>query len=313
MRLPGFAETAPPDVVRRAVRDFFADNMATYAAALSFHLLLALFPFVIVLLALLGAIGQAAFLDQLLGGARLALPPTADRLVEQVIGEIRHQPQGGLLSLSIGFALWTASTGMRAVTTALNVAYSVPETRPIWQRYPLSLLYTIGLAGLVLLSALARLLGPQTVARLVNTIGGGELAATIWLWLRWPVVVALLLLIIALIYYVGPNVAQPFRYVTPGSAIAVVVWILASVGFSAYVERFGDYGATYGSLGGMIVLLLYFFVSAAVLLFGAELNAVIHPAAALRAGPLPRHRPIDVGRTVPNGDARGDQAGAPSP
>jgi membrane protein len=102
-----------------------------------------------------------------------------------------------------------------------------------------------------------------------------------------------------LIYYLGPNVAQPFRYVTPGSAIAVLVWLLASVGFSAYVDRFGNYGATYGSLGGMIVLLLYFFVSATVLLFGAELNAVIHPAAALRnplspsvnAPPLPAASP----------------------
>lgn len=99
MRLPGFADAAPPDIVRRAVRDFFADNMATYAAALSFHLLLALFPFIIFVLALLGAVGQAAFLDQLLGGGRLTLPPTADRLLEQVIGEIRQQPQGGLLSL----------------------------------------------------------------------------------------------------------------------------------------------------------------------------------------------------------------------
>jgi membrane protein len=282
MRLPGFAETAPTDVIRRAVRDFFADNLATYAAALSFHLLLALFPFVIFLLALLGAVGQAAVFDQLLGGARLALPPAADRLVEQVIGELRLQPHGGLLSLSIGFALWTASTGMRAVTTALNVAYGVPETRPIWQRYPLSLLSTIGLAALVLLSALARLLSPRTAQHLVTILGVGELAATVWLWLRWPVVVALLLLIIALIYDLGPNVAQPFRYVTPGSVIAVLVWIVASLGFSAYVDRFGDYGATYGSLGGMIVLLLYFFVSAAVLLFGAEINAVIHPAEALR-------------------------------
>lgn len=198
---------------------------------------------------------------------------------------------------------------MRAVTTALNVAYGIPETRPIWQRHPFSLLYTIGLASLVLVSAIARPLGPLTAQHLVTVLGVGELAATLWLWLCWPVVVALLLLIIALVYYVGPNVAQPFRSVTPGSVMAIFVWILASAGFSAYVDRFGDYGATYGSLGGMIVLLLSFFVSAAVLLFGAELNAVIHPAAALRTGPRPRHRPIAIGRTVPPGDAGGDRPG----
>ena len=102
--------------------------------------------------------------------------------------------------------------------------------------------------------------------------------ATLWTWLHWPVVVLLLLLTVALIYYLGPNIDQPFRYVTPGSVSAVVVWIFASAGFSAYVDNFGNYGATYGSLGGMIVLLLYFFVSSAVLLLGAEINAMIHPA-----------------------------------
>jgi membrane protein len=283
MRTPGFGDLSPWEVSKHAVKGFFDDDMVTYAAALSFHLLLALFPFAIFLLTLLGATGLVAFFDQLLGQARTTMPAEAFAVLDQGIAELRGRPRDGLLSVSIVFALWAASAGMRAVTKALNAAYDVVETRPIWQRFPFSVLYTIGLATLVLLTAAARLVGPPVVERLAGRFGLGSIVATLWLWLRWPAVVALLLLIIALIYYLGPNVDQPFRYVTPGSATAMLVWIVASAGFSAYVERLGNYGATYGSLGGMIVLLLYFFVSGGVLLFGAEINATIHPAQRVRS------------------------------
>ena len=202
--------------------------------------------------------------------AQEALPPDAYILLARVIGEIRGQPREGLLSASILLALWAASTGMRSVMNALNIAYDVEESRPAWKRYPLSILYTIGLVVVVIAAAAFRLIGPWAAQRFANQLGLTTAVAMVWTWLRWPVVVVLLLLMVALIYYLGPNIDQPFRYVTPGSVSAVVVWILASLGFSAYVENFGNYGATYGSLGGMIVLLLYFFVSAAVLLFGAE-------------------------------------------
>jgi membrane protein len=278
MRIPGFEDLDPLDVFRRAVRDFLDDDMPTYAAALSYHLLLALFPFVIFLLALLGAAGLGQFFDDVLQQARTALPPDAYDLLAQVIAEIRARPPQGLLSLSILFALWAASNGMRSVTNALNVAYDVEETRPAWQRYALSLLYTIALGLLVLVAGVFQAIGPQAAAGIADRLGLATIVPTLWTWLRWPVVIMLLLLIIAVIYKVGPNIDQPFRYVTPGSVTAVVVWIVASLGFAAYVERFGNYGATYGSLGGLIVMLLYFFVSGAVLLFGAEVNAIIHPA-----------------------------------
>jgi len=278
MRIPGFADLEPWDVVKRAVKGFFDDDMATYAAALSFHLLLALFPFVIFMLTLLGALGLSEFFDRLLSQAQTALPPDAFQLLAQVVGEIRGQPREGLLSASVILAVWAASAGMRSVMNALNVAYDVEETRPAWQRYPLSILYTIGLAAVVIASAAFRLIGPRAAAGLASQLGLTATITMVWSWLRWPLVILLLLLLVALIYYLGPNIEQPFRYVTPGSVSAVLVWILASLGFSAYVENFGNYGATYGSLGGMVVLLLYFFVSSAVLLLGAEINATIHPA-----------------------------------
>jgi len=278
MRIPGFADLEPWDVIKGAVKSFFDDDMVTYAAALSYHLTLALFPFAIFMLTLLGALGLSDFFDRLLNQARVALPPDAYDLLARVIGEIRGQPRQGLLSASILLALWAASTGMRSVMNALDVAYDVEETRPAWKRYPLSILYTIGLVAIVIAAAAFRLIGPWAERRFANQLGLTTAVSTLWSWLHWPVLVVLLLLVVALIYYLGPNIDQPFRYVTPGSVSAVVVWILASLGFSVYVENFGNYGATYGSLGGMIVLLLYLFVSSAVLLLGAEINAVIHPA-----------------------------------
>jgi membrane protein len=278
MRIPGCADLEPWDVVKQAVKSFLDDDMVTYAAALSYHLALALFPFIIFLLTLLGALGLSDFFDRVLNQARAALPPDAYELLARVIGEIRGQPREGLLSASILLALWAASTGMRSVMNALNVAYAVEETRPAWKRYPLSILYTIGLVAVVIAAAVFRLVGPWAAQRFVTQLGLTTALARVWTWLRWPVVVMLLLLVVALIYYLGPNIQQPFRYVTPGSVSAVIVWIVASLLFSAYVDNFGNYGATYGSLGGMIVLLLYFFVSAAVLLLGAEINATIHPA-----------------------------------
>ena len=143
--------------------------------------------------------------------------------------------------------------------------------------------------AVVFAAAVFRLIGPWA-ATICDRLGLTT-AVQLWTWLRWPVVILLLLLTIALIYYLGPNIDQPFRYVTPGSVTAVIVWILASLGFSSYVESFGNYGATYGSVGGMVVLLLYLFVSSAVLLLGAEINATIHPA---HGGPKMSRRGSDA-------------------
>jgi membrane protein len=278
MLYSGFQGVAPVTVAREAAKDFAADDMMTYAAALSFRILLALFPFLIFLLALLGTLGLTDFFDRVLGQAQLALPGEAYGLLEQVIAEIRGQTSGGVLSVSILFAIWAASTGMRSLMTALNVAYDVKEERPAWKRYPLSIVFTIGLAIMVVAAAALALVGPRTFAFLTERADVGGATMSLWKWLRWPVAVLLIVLMVAVVYYVAPNVRQPFVIVTPGSVLTVVGWIVASIGFSFYVSRFGNYTATYGSLGAVIVLLLYFFITAAVLLLGAELNAAIYHA-----------------------------------
>lgn len=186
-----------------------------------------------------------------------------------------QQSKGGLVSIGIVIALWTASAGVRLMMSAMNAAYDVVEGRPLWKRLPLSIFYTIGIAGMLLAAAALMVLGPQFMSWLAGQVGLEEFVVTLWTILRWPVIILLLMVAVAVMYYVMPDVEQKFRFITPGSVLAVVVWIVASLGFAFYVKTFADYNAMYGSIGAIIVLLLYFYISAAVLLLGAEMNAVI--------------------------------------
>ena len=261
-------------VLKRTAKEFSDDDMSTYAAALAYRALFSIFPFVLFLMAVLGFLNLPDFFDWLRSQAAMVLPPVALEQVNPVIDQLQ-QSQGGLLSFGILLALWTASIGVRSLMNAMNKAYDVREGRPSWKLFILSVLYTIGIAIMLLLAAGFMTLGPQVMTWLAAQIGLEELLVILWSWLRWPVAILLLMLAVALIYYVMPDVEQEFRFITPGSAVAVIVWLVASVGFGIYVQNFADYNATYGSIGAIIVLLLYFYITAAVLLLGAELNAVI--------------------------------------
>lgn len=274
MRIPGLRGLSPFALLKEATKDFFEDDMTTYASALAYQVFFSIFPFVIFLIALLGFLHLSDFFDWLRSRAAVMLPQEAMRQVNTVIGELQQQ-KGGLLSFGMVFAIWSASSAVRATMNALNVAYDVQEGRPAWKLYPLSILYTIGIAAMLILVAALLIVGPQAIEWLTQQIGMQSAFATVWAWLRWPVALFLMMLAVAIIYYVAPDVEQDFRFITPGAVLAVLVWIAGSLAFNYYVSNFGNYSATYGSIGTIIVLLLYFFISAAVLLFGAELNAVI--------------------------------------
>ena len=276
MPVPGFGGESPVDLTKRSFKTFIKDDMGTYAAALSYQALFAIFPFLLFLISFLGFLHMPQFFDWLLEQAQAAFPPDAFARFEEVITQIRNQPQGGLLSFGIIAAIWASSGGMRALMNALNVAYGVEETRPMWKKYLLSILYTVAIAILLIAGVALMLLGPDAMTWLADQIGLGSLFVTLWTWLRFPVLIILLTIVAALLYYVAPNVEQPFKLITPGAIVAVVLWIVASIGFSIYVSNFSNYNATYGSLGGVIVLLTYFFISSSVLLLGAEMNAEIH-------------------------------------
>jgi membrane protein len=274
MRIPGLRGISLFGVIKESIKDFLDDDMMTYASALSYQVFFSLFPFVIFLIALLGFLRLSRFFDWLRQHAQLLFPEQAMQQVNQVIDELQQQ-KGGLLSFGVVFALWTASAAVRATMNAMNVAYDVQEGRPAWKLYPLSILYTLGIAAMMTLSAALLMIGPQAMQWFAQQIGAEQLFVVLWAWLRWPAAFFLLTLAVAVIYYVAPDVEQEFRFITPGSVLAVIVWVAASLAFDYYVRNFSDYSAMYGSIGTIIVLLLYFFISASVLLFGAELNAVI--------------------------------------
>ncbi len=259
----------------RSIKNFSNDDMTVYAAALSYQLFFSLFPFIIFLLALLGLLNIPGFFDWLIKQSQTVLPGQASGMVQDIIGQIRGQAAGGALSLGAVLALWSASAAVRMAMHALNVAYKV-EDRAAWKKFPLSLIYTALLAVLLIAAAALMLIGPQLATWIAEQVGMDSVFATVWTWARIPVAVMLLVLIAALVYYLFPNTNQPFRFVTPGAILAVIVWVLASLGFSWYVANFASYNATYGSVAAVIVLLFYFFISAAILLFGAELNSEVY-------------------------------------
>ena len=258
----------------RSIKKFSNDDMAVYAAALSYQLLFSIFPFMIFLLALLGLLNITELFDWLLKQAQTMLPGRASELVNNIVEEIRSGA-GGALSFGVVVGLWSASSAVRMTMHALNVAYEV-EDPAVWKKFPLSILYTVLLAVLVIAAAALMLIGPRLAAWVAKLVGLGDVFTTVWTWARIPVGVMLLVLVAALIYYLFPNTGQPFQLITPGAILAVIVWVVASLGFSWYVANFASYNSVYGSLAGVIVLLLYFFISAAILLLGAELNSELY-------------------------------------
>ena len=258
----------------RSIKKFFNDAMAVYAAALSYQLLFSIFPFMIFLLALLSLLNITELFDWMLKQAQTILPGRASELVTNIVEQLRSGA-GGALSFGAVVGLWLASSAVRMTMLALDVAYEVEEPA-VWEKFPLSILYTVLLAILVIAAAALMLIGPRLAAWLAKLAGLGDVFTTVWTWARIPLGVVLLILVAALIYYLFPNISQPFRLITPGAVLAVIVWVVASLGFSWYVANFANYNAVYGSLAAAIVLLLYFFISAAILLLGGELNSELY-------------------------------------
>lgn len=287
MKIAGFEGFDPVAVLYKAIRNFIQHDMATYAAALAYHVLFSLFPFIIFLIALFGFFELSDFFNWLREQAQGFLPPPAMDQVNRVINEMQL-PQKGLMSLGAITALWLAARGIRAVMTALNAAYDARETRPAWKLYPLSVFITLGIAVMMILAAGLLIVGPQAMQWLAQQVGLESLFVMLWTWLRLPAALLLVSLAFALLYYVAPDVPpgipHKFKLISPGSLLAVVIWLAASLGFSFYVQNFGNYNVTYGSIGAVIVLLVYLNLSAATFLFGAEINAVIEGHAAKEVG-----------------------------
>ncbi|MET1080557.1 MAG: YihY/virulence factor BrkB family protein [Pseudomonas sp.] len=298
MFFPDLRGVGAGTLLKCTVKDFVTDELPTYASALAFQLFFSLFPFLLFLIALISVLDLQPFFDWLRQQAELVLPQAAVELINPAIDQLQSQ-KAGLFSVGILVALWTASAAVRSTMDAMNRAYGVQEGRPAWKRIPLSLLYTVLIAVALLLVAALMVVGPRVMGWLAYQVGIEQIVVVLWSWLRWPLVVVLLMVVVAGVYYVAPDVEQEFRFITPGSVLAVVVWIAASVTFGFYVQNFADYNATYGSIGAIIIFLFYLYISSAVLLFGAELNAVIEHHAREGKEPGEKTMPGEPGEVEP--------------
>jgi membrane protein len=297
MRAAGARTLGIVEIAHRSIRSFLDHGMPTYASALAYQGLFALFPFVIFLGVLLVVLQIDGFFDQLIGGARSQppqeVPEALERVLEQVRSSISEQSlrpaveqlvrqgeavaENKLLPFGIVFfAIWSASGLAWTLLDALNVVYEVEETRPLWKRFSLSLVFAPVLAALVIVGTGLLLIGSRLAEWLAVRIGLDEASVVLWWWLRIPVALLLLMVAVSAIYYFVPNVHRPFRYVALGAVAAVIMWVLVSLGFSFYLSYFADYGAVYGSLSAAIALLVYLYLSAVALLLGAEVNEAIY-------------------------------------
>lgn len=275
-------------LLRRSFHEFGRDQCTDSAAVMTFFAVLSVFPGMLTVVSLLGVVGQAeattATILRLLD--EFGAPDGAVAVLEGPIHELADFSSAGLaLAASLVGALWTASGYVRAFARAMNRIYEVEEGRPIWKLYPMMIGVTVSLVILVVAMMLMLLLSGPIAARLGAVVGLSESALQLWNTLRVPVLLGLLTFMIAVLYYATPNIHQPkFRWLSPGSLLAIVVMIAATAGFNVYVSHFSNYNATYGAIGGVLVLLLWLWIMNIVLLAGAEFNAEIERARELQAG-----------------------------
>jgi membrane protein len=263
------------DVIGRTLREISDDHCLGLAAQLAFYFLLALFPAILFLVALAGYLPVENVLSELVVALSAVAP---DELVTLIRGQLEQIAQGrhvSLLTLGIIGAIWSSSAAMVAIIDALNHAYDITEWRPWWKRRLVAISLTLALALFTLLALAFVLVGPATATQVAAWLGLAPAVAVIWQLVRWPVIALSAVLAVDLVYHFAPNRPARWAWITPGALIATALWIVSSFGFKFYLTNFADYTATYGTIGGVIVTMLWFYVSGLAVLTGAELNGVI--------------------------------------
>jgi membrane protein len=277
--------------LKRTATEFSEDNLTDWAAALTYYGLLALFPAMIALVSLLGLFGDPQSTTKSITDIVTQIgPQSAAETFKDPIETITTNRSGAGLAFVLGLvaALWSASGYVGAFMRASNVIYETPEGRPIWKLRPLQMLVTLVLVILLAVIALSLVLTGPIVEAVAEPIGVGDTAVTIWNIAKWPVLIALFVFMLAILYYASPNVKmRGFKWITPGSLVALVVWVLASAAFAFYVANFGSYNKTYGALAGLIVLLMWMWITNLAILFGHQLNAERERSAEIAEG-VPR-------------------------
>jgi membrane protein len=279
-----------------SVRSFFAHRMTTYAELLAYRALFGLLPFVLLVVALLAVLRFDAFFERLIEEAESAPPQSIPEPLEPVVEQGREQAEplselveqargqagGGLLSFGIVVSLWSVSAVTWTLTEALNAAYEVAETRSGRKRFAFSMVFGPLLALAAVVATGLMLIGPRVAEWIARLAGLDDEFVALWSWLRVPVALFLLVVALSVVYHLVPNASWRFPFAAPGAVLAVALWAIASLAFSFYLANFADRGLTYGSLGTAVGLLFYLYLSACVVLFGAEVNAAIYRYSARR-------------------------------
>ncbi len=265
------------ELLKRTWKEFNADNCLGLAAQLAYYLLLALVPAMVFLVALTSFL-PGHLIERMISTAETFAPGAITDLLSGQLTSISEGGHGGLLTFGFLMALWSSSAAVVALTNALNRAYDIEEARPWWKVRLTAIGLTVGLAAFVLVAFGLVLLGPTLAEWLAARTGLGGAFEWAWKIVQWPLVVALVATALALVNYFGPDAEQDWAWISPGAILGTVLWLLASLAFKFYVTNFADYNETYGSLGGVIILMLWFYLSGLAFLAGAEMNAEIEHA-----------------------------------
>ena len=267
-------------VLKRTYSAFMEDNLLSRAAELGYYFLFALFPTLISASAIFGIVARSTTLYvRLLDYLALVIPPSAMGLVMDTFNQTTKASSGGKITFGLVAALWSASVGFAAIQDTLNIVYKVKETRPYWKTKGAAILVTV-LLSIVVMLTLTALLGGDLVARYVSVRipqhATAVMAAMVIRVVGWVAAVLLLILLFSIIYYYAPDVQKKrWHWLTPGAALAILSWLVASIALRLYLHYFNSFSVTYGSLGGVIILLTWFYVTGLMLLLGAELNSEI--------------------------------------
>jgi YihY family inner membrane protein len=271
--------------VKRIFGEFKADNLSDWAAALTYYSVLSIFPAMLVIVSLVGLGGKSVSQDLISHVGNLA-PGSVEQVLVNALTELQRGRAGASLValLSIAAAIWSASGYVAAFIRASNDIYDVPEGRPLWKTLPLRVAITLVTLVLLSASAIAVVISGPLAREAGDLLGFGSVAVTVWGIAKWPVLLIVINFLFALLYWASPNAKQGFRWVTPGGVLALIVWLAASAGFALYVANFGSYNKTYGSLAGIIIFLVWLWISNIAILLGAELNAELERGRAIAAG-----------------------------
>ncbi|HWE61645.1 MAG TPA: YihY/virulence factor BrkB family protein [Chloroflexota bacterium] len=304
-----FEGTAPSIILKRTAKSFIDDDLLSRAAELGFYFLFALFPMLICASAILGiaARGASGIYIKLLNYLAMVVPPSAYDLVIQTFNQTTQAASSGKITLGLIAALWSASVGFAAIQDTMNLVYKVKETRPYWKARGSAILVTILLVALITLNLSDLLIGDMLAKYAGAHIWHNSLrlAAVIGIHIiTWTVACALLMLVFSTIYYYAPALkTKCWHWLTPGAAIGIATWVLASIGFRVYLHFFNSYSVTYGSLGAVVILLMWFYITGLTLLAGAEINSEIQAAVMEKRlkeqGALPAHATTDPEHPVP--------------